>query len=196
MKIACIGWGSLVWDPRDLPIRGTWFTDGPILPIEFARQSKDGRITLVIEKKSKYVRTLWALMYVDDPNTARKQLGHREGLKKDECIENNIGLWEKKKKVSDDIEQIIAQWGKLMGLDAAVWASLPPKFKGEYRVPKIEELITYLNNELSHEKRRVAEHYIRRTPRQIDTDYRRRIEAELKWKPIVEGFTIRGIDQF
>jgi hypothetical protein len=43
MPTVCLGWGSLIWDPRELPIAVEWQTNGPLLAVEFARQSKKGR---------------------------------------------------------------------------------------------------------------------------------------------------------
>jgi len=80
MKIACLGWGSLIWRPENLLIRREWFADGVILPIEFARQSKDGRLTLVITEGAKPVRALWALTATDDLATAKNSLLIREGI--------------------------------------------------------------------------------------------------------------------
>ncbi|HOW68396.1 MAG TPA: hypothetical protein P5055_13320 [Candidatus Paceibacterota bacterium] len=51
MSIAILGWGSLIWNPRDLPITGDWQGDGPVLPIEFTRISDNGRLTLVIDER-------------------------------------------------------------------------------------------------------------------------------------------------
>ena len=48
MNIAILGWGSLIWCPGSLRIRTLWRSDGPRLPIEFARISQDDRLTLVI----------------------------------------------------------------------------------------------------------------------------------------------------
>jgi hypothetical protein len=31
--IAGLGWSSLVWDPRDLPVQRQWFTDGPFVQV-------------------------------------------------------------------------------------------------------------------------------------------------------------------
>lgn len=58
MRIACIGWGSLIWNQKDLLIYGEWYKNGPALPIEFVSQSSDDRLTLVISDLAKPVPTL------------------------------------------------------------------------------------------------------------------------------------------
>src|SRR6266545_5049596 len=74
VTIACLGWGSLVWDPRQLPVYPQWFEDGPFVPIEFTRQSSDGRMTLVIDPRSARVRVLWAHMVPLDLGAAVRAL--------------------------------------------------------------------------------------------------------------------------
>jgi hypothetical protein len=51
------------------------------------------------------------------------------------------------------------------------------------RVPTVEEVISFLKIHSSETKKQ-AEEYVRRTPCQIDTEYRRRIETELNWTTI------------
>lgn len=184
MKIGCLGWGSLVWNPEGLPIRGKWFQDGPMLPIEFARQSKDGRITLVLVRGVSFVRSLWALMSVTSLDEACKALADREGIP-GKMISASIGVWEQNSEATDEFNKLMGDWAEHMNLDAVIWTALAPKFKDERRTPSAEEVISHLSG-LSHEKRKHAETYIRMIPRQIDTDYRRKIEAVLHWSPLSE----------
>lgn len=66
MKIAILGWDSLIWDPRSLKydVNTGWLTDGPKLPIEFARISNDGRLTLVIKESVVEVQTLMQFLHI------------------------------------------------------------------------------------------------------------------------------------
>lgn len=193
LTIACLGWGSLIWDPRDLPIRGCWFDDGPLLPIEFARESRDGRITLVIcDVYVVYrVRALWVLMEESDREAARRALASRESVSKDE-IDNSIGFWEASGKSSGAAAQEIAGWAQIKRLDAVVWTSLEVGLRNERgKLPTIDRILDHLRS-LPHAQGKLAEEYIRKAPPQIDTDYRRRIAKEFGWFHLGRYDEIRG----
>ena len=177
VNIACLGWGSLIWDSRELPVRRYWFEDGPLVSLEFARQSQDRRITLVVVRTVRPVRSLWALMDCSTLDSAKTSLMYREGTKKKEYI----GGWSQGNPDPVAISGLGA-WAIARNLHAVVWTALPPKFQNCDRLPSEAEVIAYLAD-LRGAERDVAERYVRRTPRQIDTEYRRRIEADLHWYP-------------
>lgn len=179
MKIACLGWGSLIWNPESLLINRFWFNDGPFLPVEFLRQSNDGRITLVISKSAKPVRTLWAMMATDDLNEAKESLRIREGVSEKNSVKF-ISMIKTSDEPKDGIEKGIQEWAKLLNLDATIWTNLQPKFNETEREPTIDQVLSYLSS-LDINKRSNAEEYIRRAPKQIDTDFRRKIERDFGW---------------
>lgn len=180
--IACLGWGSLIWDPRELPHRRAWFRDGPLLPVEFVRQSVDGRITLVIAPGRAPVRCLWALLDADDLDDAVAALGRREKIAEPRR-EAWVGRW----RAGDEAPAAIPslpQWAAARAIDAVVWTALPARFGATDGIePDAREVIDYLGA-LAGDLRAIAEKYIRMAPRQIDTDYRRQIEATLGWTPL------------
>lgn len=178
LKIACLAWGSLVWDPRGLPIRPEWFKDGPCAPVEFTRQSFDGRMTLVIDPTSTPLRLLWAHMLPVELAAAKEVLRVREGVART-CGLSKIGSWQRGDGAPFNIPDL-PQWADARGLDAAIWTALEPRFRGEERSPSVDEVIGYLGA-LHGPSRERAKQYIERAPRQIDTDYRHQIEAEMGW---------------
>jgi hypothetical protein len=183
LKIACLGWGSLIWDRGDLPVLTPWFPDGPLLPIEFARQSLGNRITLVIVPKFPFVHTLWALLSVENLDEAKVQLAKREGISIGN-IRWSIGYWAKKESSTSRYAKNIGKWAVKMDLDAVVWTALKPKFQEEKgRIPTADELIAFLQN-LPPDQQKAAEHYVRMAPAQVNTAYRRRMEKDLGWTPI------------
>ena len=175
--IACLGWGSLIWDQGDLPTRNGWSEDGPLVRVEFARHSEGDRITLVMVPSGPRVQSLWVLMDTECLEVAAKALRKRE-----KTARWHIGCWSRGEPSPDSIPEL-AEWADGRNLDHAVWTALPPKFNDEDgRQPTVEEVVKHLR-ELPCDVRERAEKYIRKAPRQIDTPYRRRIEAEFHWEP-------------
>ena len=181
MKIACLGWRSLVWDPRSIPLLGEWFNDGPILPIEFARESSDGRITLVIADVGYRVQSLWYLMSSANIEEAKKALAEREGIS-DANIRHSIGCWDgETSKLLGRCADVIGAWAERNDIDAVVWTNLKCGFKGSRgKMPTCIEITEHLHS-LPYEKKKVANEYICKAPLQIDTEFRRKIQAELGW---------------
>lgn len=176
--IACLGWGSLVWDPRELPIQRQWFDDGPLVHVEFARQSRDGRITLVLVQTETPVRTMWTVMDTADFASARTALRKREGImEKNE--EKHIGTWFAGQP-SPALIPGLTEWAIAHGIAHVIWTNLPPSFKVPEVTPSAEQVVQYLS-ELTGATRDIAERYVRFAPKQIDTPYRRSIEAALQW---------------
>ena len=144
MKIAILGWGSLIKEPRDLPIVGEWQPDGPKLWIEFSRISRKGEragcLTLVIDEKCESeVTTLHVLSKRSDLSQAIAELQKREGTSADDIgfCEVATGRFAPNalSRHPKSCECILA-WAKDKKLDAVVWTALPRRFKGPVFSPK------------------------------------------------------------
>ena len=188
MKIAILGWGSLIRQPKDLKFDANigWKQNGPILPIEFARISKDGRLTLVITPNGTEVPTLHSVSSFDSLNLAVLNLKKREGTS-----EKYIGYYNKTK---DEISPIdfsfkenIKNWIQTTDFDAVIWTNLPENWeiRNEKKVViktiDPNNRIEYLQN-LKGSESALAEQYIRNTPKQIATTYRKQIIEILGWE--------------
>lgn len=181
--IACIGWGSLIWDKRSLDVDGRWRADGPTLPIEFARQSSDGRITLVIVQGFASIPTLWSAFNTSDLAESRESLRQRERVPRSRAGDL-IAQWRRGENPVLEPDATISAWAAAKDLDAAVWTNLGSKFDGtDGRTPTETEALGYLQA-LEGAARAAAEEYVRRAPRQIATAYRRAIERALGWTPV------------
>ncbi len=120
MPIVCLGWGSLIWDPRELPISSEREIDGPELPVEFARQSSDGRITLVIAEAAIPVPVLWSTLSVNSLDDAKQALASREEIS-DRFLERSIGYWCPATNSPHRESQQIGQWAGSRSLQGVIW---------------------------------------------------------------------------
>lgn len=178
MKIGILGWGSLVWDPRDLKIIGPWYHDGPNLPIEFARISQDGRLTLVIKQNHQIVPTLYAVSSYTNLQSAISNLQEREGSPS----ESNIGYFDFRndlfyaRPTNNFLREILIDWNNLKRLDAVIWSDFSPRFQNAIGLPlNLENVISYLEG-LPIGTKNEALKYITNTPAQIKTSFRQQIE--------------------
>jgi hypothetical protein len=174
----------LIWDPRQLPVRSSWQPDGPELPIELARVSDDGRLTLVLREGVADVQTLWAVLSDRELEATRQQLAQRErtvpaligSLDRSGggCLDSIPGA-------DPSVLARLASWLSDRQLDALIWTGLPSNFEERTGRPlSVDAAVRYLE-QLPDDVRRVAEQYVRRAPRQVRTHIRQGLERDLGW---------------
>lgn len=180
MRIACLGWGSLIWKWHPLRLSSPWFNDGPVLPVEFARESDGGELATVLCPGAAEIAVFWALVDGDDLDTACEQLRVREGIPVDRT--DAIGVVPPRSgHASKACSEPIASWAKAKHIDAVIWTALPPRSDGvEGRAPDADEAVKYLTS-LRGAAAAHAEDYIRRVPPEISTRNRLEIARKLGW---------------
>jgi len=186
IKIAFLGWGSLVWNPHELKIAGCWKKDGPYLPIEFARISRGGRLTLVLYPSAAEVQTLWAFASCSSLEGAIRNLACRE-----ETDLMNIGFIDIGGKVKSNFEELVPKiksWAVEKQLDAVVWTDLKSNFKEKQNQDLNPENVVRYVKKLASQDFRNAETYIRNAPIQIGTSIRAVFEKRFGWSCTDDDF--------
>lgn len=179
MKIACLGWGSLIWKSGVLPVASAWHSDGPQVPIEFVRISEGGELATAICLNATPVPVLWAWLNTASLETAWRALREREGIPDSRA--DGVGILT----VTESSVGPLADWARARGIEGLIWTALPACKDGvEGRIPTLDEAVDYLQR-LEGETREHAHRYIEQVPAQIDTAYRRAFAVLPDWQPII-----------
>lgn len=181
MKIAVLGWGSLIWNPGELKTAAPFAPNGPLLPIEFCRISKDGRLTLAIDETFGDVCTTYsAPSAFADLDAAIENLRKREGT-----IASEIGFVQPASGRQSDaamerhpqVVATIAAWAEAGGYDAAIWTALASNFDELDKAGEpfsVTAAIRYLEglNAKDPAAFRRAWDYIQKAPAEVETPVR------------------------
>lgn len=186
MTIAILGWGSLIKEPRGLPIQGEWQPDGPKLWIEFSRISQCGEragcLTLVIDERCESeVTTLYVSSKRSDLSQAIADLQEREGTSRDDIgfCEVAAGRFAPNamSRHPKSCERIRG-WATEKGFDAVIWTALARRFKDALGIPfSPAAALNYLNGLPAPSKEKALQ-YVHNAPAQTMTPFRRLLLAQ------------------
>jgi hypothetical protein len=143
-RIAILGWGSLVWDPRSLAYdqQAGWRRGGPILPLEFSRRTKDGRLALVLDDQNGVaapVRSaISTLTAIED---SIENLRSREGTTTENIGFLDLGSGQGRTRLPP-IRVPVSRWGRMNGFSHVIWTDLAPSpdFSSLWGIQYLESL--------------------------------------------------------
>jgi hypothetical protein len=194
MKIAILGWGSLLWDRRKEfdDQHEDWQFDGPTLKLEFSRvsQTRSNALTLVLDARNgKSCRVAYAISKRESPDDAICDLRCREGatLKK-------IGIYfaDGTREQSRDHDSLakIRGWALPKKIDVVIWTDLESNFKGKSRNQKSFSIKSALSHiqALDPEGKAKAAEYVWRAPKFVDTPLRKALQSQPWFSPVSQIF--------
>lgn len=182
MKIAILGWGSLISDSGDLPLKTEWQMEGPKLPVEFSRVScsRDGALTLVIDPENgEEISTLFSISKRLKLEDAICDLRARECTVVKHIGYVNLVDGTQRCNVYSTAADIIRKWADEHSFDAVVWTDLPSNFQEETQFSKfsVDNAVYYLHS-LTGVAAKKAREYIQKAPAQVTTPLRRNLEHD------------------
>ena len=188
MKIAILGWGSLLWDikPEFDNYHAEWNLDGPILKLEFSRvsQTRDNALTLVIDSKNgSPCQVAYAVSCRKDSDDVISDLRCREGT-----TIKNIGFYysdgSRTCDCDNDSLKSIAIWASHNNIDIVVWTNLSSNFKEKSKCQEmfsVDNALKHLQQIDAKGKAKAAE-YVWRAPDFINTPLREALHSQ-PWFP-------------
>jgi len=180
VRIAILGWGSLLWDggPEFDRWHGPWQYDGPALKLEFSRvsESRLGALTLVIDHEHGTPATVaWCLSKRAGLEDAVCDLRSREGT-----TLGNIGratITREAASLNCDPENLIV-WAQAKNLDGVIWSALKSNFQEETKQPfSVDAVVAHLKSLTPEGKVKAAE-YVWRAPDFVRTRVRAALQKE------------------
>lgn len=186
MRIAVLGWGSLIWNKDTLEIAGEFERSELVLPLEFCRISNNGRLTLVVDDhRGTPCRVQVAQSSKINLDLAAENLRLREGKPKPA----HIGRLACNSSPLPDHHGITAinEWLPTSGFSAVIWTALPSNFFDKTsRDFSVEAGIAHLKSlELAALDTALA--YFRNAPAEVQTPLRNAVEREWAAARIVAG---------
>ena len=192
MRIAVLGWGSLVWDQGTLITKTSFVAGGPRLPIEFSRISKDGRLTLVIDERdgipcsSRYAESAETTLEFAIKNLRIREGTNEAGVGHAIASDKHISVSAMERHPT--AATAILEWVLDTDFDAVVWTALDSNFSQRTGMSSgfsIEAADKYIRS-LKSAQFDNASNYIRKAPTEIqtplrshfDTNWPQRLKAE------------------
>jgi hypothetical protein len=188
VKVAILGWGSLLWDQRAEfdAHHEAWKFDGPSLKLEFSRISRTrfNSLTLVLDYRNRngnMCQVAYALSKRNNPDDAICDLRCREGT-----VRRNIGFCfadgSPGQSREEEALKSIRHWASENKMDVVIWTDLASNFQEESRIIgnkpfSIEAAVSYIQALNAEEKSKAAE-YVWRAPEFIDTPLRRALQSQ------------------